>query len=114
MIRLQGQSTIIAKDETVGLVRENCVEYVNGKPVKKAVQSFDIRCNVQPLSGKELLLVPEGDRSKEQYNLWTQAKVELNDRIQRCGVQFQVQTVEAWGSFYECRIMRIDVGPNAR
>ncbi len=65
------------------------------------------------MSGKDLLLVPEGDRTREQYWLYTECKVQLADRVERCGVNFQVQSVQNWGSYNQARIMRIDVGPFA-
>ena len=114
MIQLQGPSQIINYDEQIPVVRENEVIYLEGKPIKRQIADFTITCNVQPLDGKDLLLVPEGDRFKEQYTLFTnntQTPLLDNDRVVRRGISFQVQNVEQWGSYQKCRIMRIDVGP---
>jgi hypothetical protein len=110
MISLQAPSQIISTDEVLRVVREGCVRYVDGKPLKDKIKEFEIACNVQPLGGKDLLLVPEGDRTKEQYWLWTPTAVEINDRVIRRELSFQIQTVEVWGSYAKARIMRIDVG----
>jgi hypothetical protein len=111
MIKLFGRSQIITKDEKLMFYREGCVKFVDGKPVKTGVTNFWVAGNVQPLNGRELLLVPENDRFKEQYWVWTMDDVQVNDRVVRCGVNFQVQVVQSWGSYNQARIMRIDVGP---
>lgn len=109
MIPLQGRSRIIGHDEMVTLFR-GTVSFVDGKPVAQREAKSLIRGTVQPLTGRDLLLVPEGDRTKEQYWFWTECNVMLMDRIERCGVNFQVQGVQNWGSFNQARMMRIDVG----
>lgn len=118
MIKLQSlPSRIIRYDETLTVYREGSVVYKDGKPDKWLVEPFTIACNVQPLSGRDLLMVPEGDRFKEQYWVWMQTPlpekaVKINDRVLREDVNFQVQSAENWGSYVRARIMRIDVGPN--
>lgn len=101
------------KDEWVEVVREGCVTYVDGKPVKSDVTTFKARGSFQPLSGRDLMLVPEGDRLKEQFWLYTPSKIKINDRVVRCGINFQAQTIQDWGDYQQVRVMRIDVGPNA-
>lgn len=113
MIKLQAPSQIITKDENLTVFREGCVEYLDGKPVKKNVTQFDIRCNIQPMGGRDLLLVPEGDRFRDPFWIWTTEDIKINDRVVRCGYNYQVQTTQQWGSFIQAMIMRIDVGVNA-
>lgn len=118
MYSLQGTPRIIRNDELLSVVREGAIVYVDGVPVKNEECKFQVRANVQPLGGKELLLVPEGDRFKEQYLVWAMntnpphAIVKVNDRILRLGDWFQVQQVENWGSYVKARMMSIDVGPH--
>src|SRR5258706_9312645 len=107
MIGLQAPSQIINYDETLPVVREGCVTYVDGKPRKSASTIHEVECNVQPLAGRELLLVPEGDRHKEQYWLWTADDIRVNDRVVRCGANYQVQVVQQWGSYRQAKLMRI-------
>lgn len=110
---LQGKSQLIQNDEQLCVTRWPATQYKDGKPVNLSPPlKFMICGNVQPLSGKDLLIVPEGNRDKEQYWIFTQARLELADKITRNGVNFEVQTSEGWGSFYQARIMRIDVGPD--
>lgn len=124
---LQGQSRIITGDETLTVNRyedkvPKDIVYVEGKAVKRQgrKETFTITCNVQPLNGRDLLLVPEGDRFKEQYWIFMnnqQRPIHDNDEVVRIQegktVNYQVQSSEQWGSYSRARIMRIDVGPDA-
>lgn len=117
MIKLQGKSQIINHDEKLKVFRVGKVTYVDGKPVQTQESSYEIVCNVQPMTGRDLLLVPEGDRHKEQYWLWceqNQKAMEVNDRVVRGGINFQIQSTENWGSYTKARIMRDDVGPKSQ
>lgn len=114
MIKLQGQKVrIIDYDEMLPVTRDGEVNVIEGKPVVLSQTNFTIRANVQPVEGRDLLLVPEFDRFKEQYFVFTETKLIVNDKITRLGVNFVVQNAQPWGSFWECRMMRIDVGPRA-
>ena len=121
MIKLKRPVKIITGDEKLEVTREGTnipsdVQYVDGKPVKIAPECFQIICNIQPLGGRDLQLVPEMDRIKEQFWVWTNQKQKpllVNDIVARSGLFYQVQTAENWGSYSKCRIMRIDVGPLA-
>jgi hypothetical protein len=133
MIKLFGPSQILKKDEEITVIRQGTeipenVSYVDGKPVKRTFIKFTFVGNIQPLNGRDLLLVPENDRFKEQYWIYFNNDqlcdqgflrtkdiplVMVNDQIVRLGVNFQVQELEDWGSYARARIMRIDVGPQA-
>lgn len=112
MIKLQAPSRIITRDECLKIVRDGRVIYVDGKPVKAELPPFEIKANIQPINGRDLLIVPEGDRFKEAYYLFTTDQILVNDRVVRQGVNYQVQNIEVWGNFIRARIMRIDTGPN--
>lgn len=129
MIKLFRPSRIITKDETFTVTREGEVIIKDAKPIKRDLMTFTVRGNIQPMGGRDLIMVPEGDRHKEQYWLFYNNKtivllhgqsieadpaaIIVNDRMTRLGVNFQVQTVENWGTYSKARIMRIDVGPYA-
>lgn len=118
MIKLQGRSQIMTSDEKL-VGRKIRIEYVDGKPLRRPSPEYVITCNVQPLNGRELLLVPEGDRYKEQYNIFTESQLEVDDEVirydqlKKCNANFTIQAVEPWGTYYKARIMRIDTGPEA-
>lgn len=125
MIKLQAPSQIITHDEELKVFRNAKTIYVDGKPLPPPQEGFCITCNIQPLNGRQLLLVPEADRYKEQYWVYMNnlaQPLEINDRVTRCGldynncpidVNFQVQEVQHWGSYTKARIMRIDTGRSA-
>lgn len=132
-IKLFGQSQILKQDENLVIYREGTnipenVVYVDGKPIKRNTITFSIIANVQPLGSKDLLLVPEGDRYREQFWLYaenqkiitdegieitTEPLIRDQDQIIRQGIYFQAQGIENWGSYVRARIMRVDVGPKA-
>jgi hypothetical protein len=120
MIKLEGPIDLITGDECLEIFRDGLVEYVDAKPVKRNCHKFKVTCNVQPMGARDLLMVPEGDRYKEQYMVWSNNHAELvkdNDTVKRIGSQdfsevkyYQIQSVENWGSYQKFRIMLIDVG----
>jgi hypothetical protein len=103
-------------DQTVTVVNVGRVVERFGKPVHLDQGSFQLACNCQPVKGLELLLVPEGDRQREQYWLFAETldrPLTINQTVIFNSLNFQVQAVELWGDYQKARIMRIDVGPNA-
>lgn len=116
MYRMRGRSRLMTHDERLPVLREGNLEagavaYVDGKPVKRAPVTFSVACTVQPMGGKDLLLVPEGDRDKEQFSVWTHdLRMALNDKLLRLGKVYQVQSAENDGSYIKLRLMAVDVG----
>lgn len=118
MIKLQGKSYIMTKDEVLCVERKFAVQEIDGKPVQRDSLCFEIVCNVQPLAGLELLMVPEGDRFREQFwvfqdNSESEKVLFLNDLVTRQGFKYQVQQAENWRSYTRSRMVRLDVGPQA-
>jgi len=111
-------------DETLPVLREGTavgrnVVYVDGKPVKRNGLRYNVVANVQPVVGRELEIVPEGDRYKEQYwlfadNLHNDVVLQVNDKILRGGKLYQIQQAMDWGSYTESRMVLIDVSPDTR
>lgn len=110
LMRMPGQSENL-------LVQRACeVIWRDGKPVEVQVKPYRIIGNVQPMNSKDLLLVPEANRTKEQLWIYTEQNEKtpkLNDNIKRGDGNFQVQSVENWGTYSKLRLMRIDVGNQA-
>ncbi len=92
------------------VARENRITWEEGIPHADRKTDFVIRGLIVPLTGKELLLVPEGDRYR--YNTWvyTQGELRDNDLVIYAGQPFEVQVVTDWGSYRQARAMRLDVG----
>ena len=115
MYEMQGSSTIMNSDETLTVTRSETPTYVDGKLVQGDTEEIEWIGNVQPLSGRDLMMVPEGDRFKEQYWLYSEnleMALEVDDMVTREGKNFTVQNLEPWGSYSRARIMILDTGPN--
>jgi len=112
--KLQGRSQIMMHDETLFRLIFSNAQYVDGKLTKIPSGREPFRGNVQPLSGRELLLVPEHQRFLEQYWVYTQERIleKSGEIVERACVNYQVQSIEYWGSFQKIRITRVDVGKN--
>lgn len=85
----------------------------DGFPKKAIKKSFNIKANVQPLSGKELLQVEEGDRERNNFNVFTETKLTPDDIITRNGIEFEVRLAEDWNQLnlkhFFARIVQKDV-----
>ena len=95
--------------------QENLDQYddEDGFPTHPEDKFFQIKCNVQPISGFERQQMPEGDRNRETYNVWTETELEPDDVVFRKGLEYEVRTVEDWNQqsigHFKARIVRRDV-----
>lgn len=106
---MSGPSLIMNTDETLAVIRESSqvgagVNYVDGKPVQDETLyvRFNLVCNVQPLSGRDLLLLPEGQRFVDQFYVWSNQRdmaLDTGDLVLRDGKTYQCQSTEDWGSY---------------
>lgn len=118
MWKLSGRSQIIDNDEQLQVTRQPSstdagVVYVGGKAVKDSQQTstYLCRCNIQALTGRDLLLLEEGDRYDDQLWLWTHNDAQApqtGDLVDRLGGTYQVQSAEPWGNYTRCRLVRDD------
>jgi hypothetical protein len=79
--------------------------YVNGhwQPAGTWTE-FDIVASIQPLRGKEMELLPEGERSKEMVRIYTKSGLRQTieqqdvkgDLVSYKGRQYEVKSVEEW------------------
>lgn len=126
---MQGfESSQLLKFEIIEVHRPASTQYVDGKPIERPERAARIKASVQPLSGRDLLLVPEAHRFKEQYYVYTLGDIQGRDLVRlpddgnvalnrlsplKFNVNYQVQSVEYWASYRKARIMRVDTGPGA-
>lgn len=76
----------------------------NGQRTPGSEQQFVIQANVWPARAKELLLLPEGQRTTGTLAFITATKVAMNDYFEHDGNTYEVQVVEDWsigGGFYQ-------------
>lgn len=122
---MSGLSTIMNTDESLPVMRYpetlgSGVTYADGKTVvvPTTLVVYQVICNVQPLTGNDLLQLPEGQRYNDQFWLWTnqnQMAVEVGDLISRTSKTYECQSAQAWGSYTRARCVSIDTQtlPNA-
>lgn len=82
-----------------------------GVYVPGSTSTFSIRAAVQPVSGRDLLRLPEGLRTSELIAIWTATALQTAspqgapaDRIAYNGTNYEVQQVEYWaenGGYYK-------------
>ncbi|NIQ92380.1 MAG: hypothetical protein GWN93_26740 [Deltaproteobacteria bacterium] len=78
--------------------------YVDGVFQQGSTSQFDIKVSMQPFSSKELLLLPEGERTRRHMKAYTatrlytaeQSQASKADRLDYDGTVFEVQEVERW------------------
>jgi hypothetical protein len=121
---LDGPIELLECDEYVRAMRlgtaiDGGVIYIDGLPQRgQKHQQFRVTCTVQPMGGKDLLLVPEGDRTREQLWLYQSLMppisrstlLRVNDIVLRDGCAYQVQGCQDWGSYAQARLMAVDMG----
>lgn len=120
MYQLSQTPNIILGDELATIIRDRgdataSVIYLNGQPVRRQPITFQLRCNVQPLSGADLAILPEGERLENSFSIWAWSGenfLAIGDKVILGTDTFQVQGAEDWGSYVKGRAVRIDVGPD--
>lgn len=107
----------LLKNETIAVKRQtNLGEFgKDGYPLDPEFDELTSDGNAQPLAGLEILQVPEGDRTRELLNWFTEDRLKLTDIVTRDGTEFEVQTAENWSmsginiKYFKCRLVSIDV-----
>lgn len=98
------------------LKRPGAVSYVNGLAVAGATSSSTIAAVVTPLTGRELLRLPEGDRDKERLLVLSRSEMRTTgvggkaDLITINGEDYEVSSVEPWPmfGFHKAVVTRVD------
>jgi hypothetical protein len=124
MWRLDGPVELLECDETVDVIRQgrktpDCITYVDGVALAAAAPTrVRVVATLQPMAGKDLLLVPEGFRDKETLWMWQAHRIEaqgdfrldLTDLVLYSGKAYQVQSSEDWGSYTRSMLVACDTG----
>lgn len=92
--------------QPVGSITTITGGYVDGVYQEGATSVFDAVMSIQPLSGKELLQLPEGERTRRHVKGYTatelktadQAESRKADRVAYGDVEYEVQNIETWGA----------------
>ncbi|MBN8472333.1 hypothetical protein JYJ95_38010 [Corallococcus exiguus] len=114
---LAGAIALLASG-TYQVWRPGVSSLVDGVAVEAAGESFSILASVQPLSGRERQLLPEGQRSEERLLVVTATELRVADVSARRegdvlvyrGEDFEVEAVERWdelGGFWKARAVKV-------
>lgn len=98
--------------------RPGTTSILNGRRIGPTFTTFDITASAQPASGRSIERLPEGLRSNEAMDVFTetelrQARPEAGvegDRIAIDGAVFEVQVVRRWdklGNFFRATVTRV-------
>jgi hypothetical protein len=104
--------------ETLNVTRASAAPtYVHGKLVPAASTTFPTAAHVQPSGGRDVLRLPEGQRSREVITVWSAADLVAaaeggpkGDRFTWNGNTYEVQVIKAWraaGGFCETICTRV-------
>lgn len=78
--------------------------YLEGVYQPSAIEEIQVVGSLQPLTPKEALLLPENERNKESFNLFTEVELfpasedglRVADLVLVNNEEFQVRSTEAW------------------
>jgi hypothetical protein len=84
----------------------------NGVYVPAAPSTFSIDASIQPLTGRQLMLLPEAFHGEESWAVYTLTELRTEsasgdpDAIEIDGLRHVVRTVKKWQSHYECIVTK--------
>ncbi len=113
-------SAIDACSEPVKLIRFQPSVVESGRVAKPAVSSeTEIFASIQPMTGKDLMLLPEGMRNSGTFKIYSDCELmsvdvpgcDTPDQILSEGVTYQVRMVDNWnsaGGYFKSVLTRMD------
>ena len=107
--------TIIKRGDKLHITRRVKGVYEYGEYKQGKECCFNAIGHVQPITGKELLNVADGERHKGHYNIWTEFKLITKDVVRnKCdNLTYEVEIVENWGAYVKARAVLEDGQENA-
>jgi hypothetical protein len=84
------------------VTRPGAVTFVGGLRQVAAGSTFSIYASVQPLTGRQLQMLPEAFRTAARYKLYTESQLQvaaegrLADRVSVDGESFEVHELGVW------------------
>lgn len=93
--------------QTLTVIRPGTVTYVDGVATDAGDGStFEVQGSLQPMTGRDLLVVPEGQRHQRRWKLYTTAELKTAesagnqgaDRVVWQGKHLVVESRQAWSS----------------
>lgn len=110
-------NAVLCFSHNITVQREKTGYYVKGRYQESAPEVLTIKAAVQPLRGRERLLLPEGMRAVEAIKIYSTMQFKTGnvqskqraDRLVYDGCAYEVQSVENWtvdGGYYKAIAVR--------
>lgn len=88
--------------QNVTLIRGSAGSIVNGLYIPGSTTTSTIRAGVQPAVGEDLISLPEGQRERESYKIYSVSQMKTNDEtagikadvLAFYGAEYEVQQVQ--------------------
>jgi len=102
---------IVNDGEDVTVSRQAEGVYINGEYVRDVskTKTYIARCSVQPATGDVLLHVPENERDKQHFIVFSDFKFKKDDNIERDSKNYKMRFVKDWNVYTENLMVLIDV-----
>ena len=92
----------VIADTPLTINRPGPTTYPNGRGVDGPATQTQITASVQPASGRDLLRLPEGQRTREALLVLSKGEMQLRDTFDLNGSTYEVGHVKPWGgAFYD-------------
>lgn len=81
-----------------------------------SISSLTVFACPQPLSGRETLAIPEGDRNRERLKLYSADELRVKDEVTKAdadvvevdGKLFKVESVQAWSDYWKAIVVSVE------
>jgi len=116
---------LLTRTVPLTIYRQEAGSYVRGVWVEGSIVEVPIRANIQPLKPSEVQMMPESDRTREWYRLWTTDLVRTKqegaqgydaDEFIWKGYRYQIMKAQSWDmgvlDHHEAWAARISVTPD--
>lgn len=116
---------LLTKKIPLTLIRSNAGSYVDGVWVEGTETNVEIQVNIQPLKEAELLILPEADRSRQWWKVYSASEIRMDkqgtsgwaaDEFVYQGDRYKVMKVEntSMGTLnhYKALVARLELSAN--
>lgn len=108
---MPASDAIVRRGSTIVLNRESTPgEHVDGIWVEGAASSVEALGLIQPLSGKERALLPEGIRDTGKWRVWGMSEIKTNDTLTIEGTPCVILSSERWTDHWRAIAGDVDGG----